>query len=204
MRRHWLVMAALSVSLAGCGVSKKTLPVEELDSKAGVYLKKKNPPRPKAAKPLPKSPAPTVSSKPSKAPVAAKKKEKNPALGKQVVRHAMNYLGVPYRLGGMDRKGMDCSGFTCRVYQEVGYSLPRTARLQWEKCQPLSLARVAEGDLIFFKEPRSKTITHVGIVIRTEPQVQFIHASSSRGVRIDYLDDAHWKKRFFGVRRCLP
>lgn len=205
MRRRWLVMISLGIGLCACGTSKKVLPVEELDLPKVLSHQKKKVRRPKDSKPKVKAPAQKTSpSRSSKAALGATKKEKKSELRRQVVRHAMSYLGVPYRLGGMDRKGIDCSGLTYKAYEKVGYHMPRTARLQWEKCQPLSLSQVAEGDLIFFKEPRSKRITHVGIVVRTAPQVEFIHASTSRGVRIDRLEDAHWKKRFVGVRRCLP
>lgn len=123
----------------------------------------------------------------------------------QVVEVARSYIGVPYKLGGMDRRGMDCSGLVCRVYHEAAnLSLPRTADAQAQQGQPIK-GKLQPGDLVFFQEPRAKKITHVGIVSRVEKEaVYFIHASTSKGVREDRLNDPYWQKRYAGARRLLP
>ncbi len=129
------------------------------------------------------------------------------ALSRQeaIVQTAKTYLGTPYQYGGTSRKGIDCSGLACRVYKEaVGLNLPRTADAQagMGKAVPLSQAR--PGDLVFFREPKAQKITHVGILISDGKEGRFIHASTSKGVREDSLQDPYWKSRLVTIRRVLP
>ncbi len=114
------------------------------------------------------------------------------------------YLGTPYRRGGGTRKGMDCSGFVRRIYQELfGVDLPYQARYQYhlgifEKVSPQNLKT---GDLIFFSATKNKKrINHVGIYLYDG---QFAHAIRKSGVTISSLSNPHWKSRFFDAKR-LP
>ncbi len=51
--------------------------------------------------------------------------------GKQIAKFACQYIGNKYVYGGTSlTEGTDCSGFTYRVYQHFGYSLPRTSYCQ--------------------------------------------------------------------------
>lgn len=85
-----------------------------------------------------------------------------------VVAQAQKYLGVPYLWGGTDpAKGLDCSGFTQRIYKDVGIDLPRTSSQQATSGQPVaSLADARPGDLVFFDHSPSRPgIDHVGVYI---------------------------------------
>lgn len=124
----------------------------------------------------------------------------------EVVKLARSYLGTPYRYGGMDRNGVDCSGLVCRVYLDAaGISLPRTAYDQALIGEPVKKEDLRPGDLVFFKEPHAARITHVGIVSAVEGgKVRFIHAASGRRrVVEDDLDHPHWKARYMGARRPI-
>ncbi|MGY1840528.1 MULTISPECIES: NlpC/P60 family protein [unclassified Modestobacter] len=88
--------------------------------------------------------------------------------GAEVVGAAQKYLGVPYRWGGTDPKsGLDCSGFTQRVYADLGVSIPRTSSQQATAGRPVaSLAEAQPGDLVFFDNSSSRAgIDHVGLYI---------------------------------------
>ncbi|MGY1748508.1 NlpC/P60 family protein [Modestobacter sp. SYSU DS0511] len=88
--------------------------------------------------------------------------------GAEVVGAAQKYLGVPYRWGGTDPKsGLDCSGFTQRVYADLGVSIPRTSAQQATAGRPVaSLAEAQPGDLVFFDNSGNRPgIDHVGLYI---------------------------------------
>jgi cell wall-associated NlpC family hydrolase len=75
-----------------------------------------------------------------------------PGDGNAVVRQARRYLGVPYLWGGTDpATGLDCSGFTQRVYADLGKQLPRTAAEQQHAGTPVhGLSNARPGDLLFW------------------------------------------------------
>jgi hypothetical protein len=88
--------------------------------------------------------------------------------GAEVVGAATRYLGVPYKWGGTDpATGLDCSGFTQRVYADLGISIPRTSSQQATAGRPVaSLAEAQAGDLVFFDNSSSRAgIDHVGIYL---------------------------------------
>ncbi len=107
------------------------------------------------------------------------------------------WYGTNYRLGGFSEQGVDCSGFTKMLYQEV-YSkeLARTSVEQHKNAnREKTHDNAKEGDLVFFKQ-RSKRINHVGVYLGN---TYFIHASTSHGVMISSLTEAHWQKSFAGI-----
>ena len=111
---------------------------------------------------------------------------------------ALALRGTPYRNGGTDPNGFDCSGFTQYVFGQYGVRLPREVRDQFEVGATVKPAEVAAGDLLFFATS-GRHATHVGIAIDGD---QFIHAPSSTGVvRVERLSQPYWMHRFVGARR---
>nr|WP_204331737.1 NlpC/P60 family protein [Geodermatophilus sabuli] len=86
---------------------------------------------------------------------------------RSVVTQAQKYLGVPYLWGGTDpAKGLDCSGFTQRVFDDLGIDLPRTSSQQATAGRPVaSLSEARPGDLVFFDHSSRPGIDHVGIYV---------------------------------------
>lgn len=114
-----------------------------------------------------------------------------------IIETARSYLGTPYRYGGMSRLGVDCSGLMCLSYQAVNKSLPRTSKAMAESGRTVTKEELEPGHLVFFDAKNGHSINHVGMVVASaNGEVQFIHASSSAGVRIDRLEDPYWSKRF--------
>jgi cell wall-associated NlpC family hydrolase len=115
-----------------------------------------------------------------------------------LVRTALDFLGAPYRDGGSDPSGFDCSGFVQWVFGRHGLAMPREVRDQYEVGRKIDLADVQQGDLLFF-ETVARGATHVGIALGSG---RFVHAPSSRGVvRVEPYTASYWARRFLGARR---
>lgn len=112
----------------------------------------------------------------------------------------ISYLGVPYVYGGTSRKGVDCSGFTSRVYSTAAdVALPRSTREQFTVGTKVPRGELRFGDLVFFNTT-GKSPSHVGIYIEDD---LFAHASVSDGVTFSSLESEYYKKRFVGARRVV-
>jgi cell wall-associated NlpC family hydrolase len=111
---------------------------------------------------------------------------------------ALGYRGVPYRDGGSDPSGFDCSGFVQWVFAQHGLRLPREVRDQYDLGSTVDRAAVRPGDLVFFQTV-SRGASHVGIALGGN---EFVHAPSSRGVvRVESYATDYWKQRYIGARR---
>ncbi|MEE1676347.1 NlpC/P60 family protein [Agarivorans aestuarii] len=107
------------------------------------------------------------------------------------------WQGTPYRLGGTNKAGVDCSAFVQHLYIDVyNKTLPRTTELQLSQGTAVSLSQVQTGDLIFFKT--SYKVRHVGVVY---DQNHFLHASTSKGVIFSRIDNVYWAPRIIAIKR---
>jgi cell wall-associated NlpC family hydrolase len=140
--------------------------------------------------PFPRPGGPAVGSSPASSEAAA--------LGWTIVEQALALRGAPYAPGGTGPDRFDCSGLVQYVYASAGIDLPRTVRGQRGAAQPIALAAVQPGDLLFFKTEGRKP-SHVAIAIGDGT---FVHAPNARGeVRVESLSSAYWRARFDSARR---
>ena len=121
---------------------------------------------------------------------------------------AMSHIGARYRSGSKGPKAFDCSGFTSYVFRQVeGTEIGCSSRDQYARNIPVSRSEMQRCDLVFFTSPSSgRNVGHVGIVVDVDPinrTFNFIHASSSEGVKISNSNDGFYARRFIGVRRVL-
>jgi cell wall-associated NlpC family hydrolase len=100
--------------------------------------------------------------------------------------------------GGESFGGVDCSGFVQAVFRHNGIELPRTADAQFEVGRHVPGAGLQPGDLVFF-QTYAEGASHVGIYLGGG---QFVHASSSNGVRVDSMSESYYASRFIGARRA--
>jgi lipoprotein Spr len=113
-----------------------------------------------------------------------------------------HWLSKPYKFGGNNEFGIDCSAFTKRLYKDVyGIKIPRTCYGQYHSTKRIKLSDIIIGDIIFFKSKLSPSGWHCGIYIGNN---QFIHAANSRDrVKISCLLDDLYFKNFKGAGRVI-
>lgn len=111
------------------------------------------------------------------------------------------WLGAPYLLGGVDRRGIDCSAFVREVFREsINVELPRNSRAQFGVGTKVEQSGLSAGDLIFFDTMDRGQVTHVGVYLGDG---EFAHASSSRGVVRDKLAGRYYQRAYWGSKRIL-
>lgn len=106
-------------------------------------------------------------------------------LRQQIVDYAMQFLGNRYISGGTSLEGgTDCSGFTCFIYKDFGYSIDRTPAGQYNSAgRTISYSEIQPGDIICYG---NGTCTHVAIYIGNG---QIIHSANSRKGVVIYEAD---------------
>lgn len=122
-----------------------------------------------------------------------------PAIG-ALIEEAVRWLGVPYKYGGNDKHGVDCSGLTSQVFlKSLNVKMPRTSREQQQWCDNIKKDNLLPGDLVFFATGSNRNrVSHVGIYIGNG---DIIHASSSRGVIVSSLGETYYMKRYHSSGR---
>ncbi|MAD59349.1 MAG: hypothetical protein CMB81_03355 [Flammeovirgaceae bacterium] len=136
----------------------------------------------------------------------SQKKLSNQRKVSKVIGEARTYIGTPYKWGGNDKRGIDCSGLLVRSFESIGMKIPRTTSQQIDIGKKVSLKKSKEGDLVFFAFGKSRRkVTHVGILsnVYGQKDIDFIHASSSRGVIETQLIKDYYLKRIRQVKRIF-
>jgi peptidoglycan DL-endopeptidase CwlO len=171
MSRHGtLMLAVISLVSAGCA------------STGGV-------PRP--------FPAPAGSALP-RDPAGVETSIDRPTNGYAIAGTALSLRGSPYRNGGSDPTGFDCSGFVWYVFGQHGIRVPRTVGEQFREGTEVHSDALQAGDLVFFSTD-APGVSHVGMAIGGD---EFVHAPSSRGdVRVERFSSRYWSARYIGARR---
>lgn len=114
---------------------------------------------------------------------------------------ATRFLGFRYARGGTGGGGFDCSGFTMRVFQQMGIRLPHSAAAQWRMGSAVSSRNLQPGDLVFFNTT-GRVASHVGVYVGDGLMA---NANSYHGRTIiePLFGNPYWANRFVGARRVL-
>ena len=117
-----------------------------------------------------------------------------------IISASKPWMGTPYKYGGVDFRGVDCSAFVQSVFQQVfNKKIPRTTGLMYQQGNIVRGGGLVCGDLVFFKNVRGRAgVDHVGIYIGNK---KFIHASTSRGVVISDLASNYYSSHYVAARR---
>lgn len=106
------------------------------------------------------------------------------------------WVGTRYRMGGTTRAGIDCSAFMQTTFiKAFGVNLPRSTAEQRYVGKSINKSELKVGDLVFFRKNH-----HVGVYIGNN---QFMHASTSKGVTVESLNDNYWARTYTQSRRVL-
>jgi lipoprotein Spr len=109
------------------------------------------------------------------------------------------WMGVPYQYGGMNKHGVDCSGFVSILMKEVyGIRVARSTRDQYKQGRKIARNRLRKGDLVFFDLFPQRGVDHVGFYLGNGT---FIHAGTTTGVVISELGDNYYRKYYYGACR---
>lgn len=93
----------------------------------------------------------------------------------QIVKTALSYLGSPYRWGGKNTSGIDCSGLCFMAYFLCGLPLYRDAQADARYVKKIPFSQIKPADLIYYNG-------HVTMYIGLG---NYIHSSATLGgVRI--------------------
>jgi cell wall-associated NlpC family hydrolase len=116
---------------------------------------------------------------------------------------AIAQIGVPYRYGGNDRDGFDCSGLVQYVYAQSGVELPRSTAEMMKIGARIAYSNARVGDLLFYTfRDRKHPSMHVAIYLGDD---WMVHAPSSGGqVTKIRTDEKPWPKRYVAAVRILP
>lgn len=122
----------------------------------------------------------------------------NTALVKETLYHQYNqWKNTKYRMGGLSRNGIDCSGFVHVTFKtKLGVVLPRSTEFQVQLGETVAKDQLRAGDLVFFKTGIKDR--HVGVYLENG---RFLHASTSQGVTISGLNESYWKSAYWKAKR---
>lgn len=118
----------------------------------------------------------------------------------KLIQYIDSWYGTPYRYGGNDKNGIDCSAFVQTFMQYIyGIALARISAEQYRQSKRIDKEDLEEGDLVFFiTRGRRAGVSHVGIYLCNN---KFVHASTSGGVMISDLAEPYYQQHYSGAGR---
>lgn len=123
--------------------------------------------------------------------------------GEELIEYGLQFIGTPYVWGGTNLEGgVDCSGFTQKVFEAFDIDISRVSYMQASDGKEIKKGELRTGDLIFFDTSgvNNGNISHVGIYMGEN---QFIHSESSKGVTISNLSSNYYTRNYVKAIRVL-
>jgi cell wall-associated NlpC family hydrolase len=120
-----------------------------------------------------------------------------------LIAFASKFIGTPYRWGGTQPSGFDCSGFALYIFKKFGYNLPRVSGAQVQVGKEVKESEAQAGDLAYYGY--KGYYSHTAIVYDTNPKhgVRVIHATLW-GVAITALHfDPYSGHKLLNIKRVI-
>ncbi len=122
-----------------------------------------------------------------------------------ILRQAVELTGTPYRSGGMNPGGFDCSGFVVYLYRPALPDIPRISKHIAGIGKSVAARQWRPGDLLFYATGADPDqINHVAIWYSENQIIHSISGGPETGVVITPADSRYWKNRYVLARRVLP
>jgi cell wall-associated NlpC family hydrolase len=124
----------------------------------------------------------------------------------RIIQLALAQVGKPYVWGAKGPEQFDCSGLVTWLYAQIGIRIPVGTAGQWPQMQPVTIADLQPGDLVFMDTEGAGRVTHVGMLagdLNGDGQWDMVHAANpALGVRVDYniFQSAYYAARIVGFR----
>ena len=117
-----------------------------------------------------------------------------------MVRTALAYLGTPYRWGGDDPSGFDCSGLVIECLRSAGLmeQIDLSADELYRKLRPHEIENPDKGNLVFWLNP-SGLAYHVGLCLDPWHQI-----SAGGGDRSTLTSSDAWERNAYVRIRPIP
>jgi cell wall-associated NlpC family hydrolase len=151
-----------------------------------------------------------ISNKKTDAPlvgVKSKNKVVNIPSRDDIIKYAEIFQSIPYKWGGEDSAGFDCSGLVLKVMRKYGYNFNHGAKDQSELGFDVSRQDLKPGDLVFFGKKYSNgrcKIDHVAIAHTVSKDTLIVIHSTSKGVNIQELkENDYWGKKILFYRNII-
>ncbi len=113
-------------------------------------------------------------------------------VGVEAARIAYAQVGIPYRYGGANPEGFDCSGLVHYAYDRAGKAVPRTTSALKQATRRVDERALLPGDILFFNV--AGKLGHVGIYL---DDGRFVHApQTGRTVSVESLDSPFYRQAF--------
>ena len=123
----------------------------------------------------------------------------------KVLAIAGKYERTPYRYGGADRSGIDCSGLVYVSFKEaLSVTIPRSAKGLYTWSEKISVDMLQPGDLVFFSTDNTGTVSHVGLYAGGDRFIHSASAGTKTGVIYSGMAESYWARTFYGAGRALP
>ncbi|EPG64502.1 C40 family peptidase [Leptospira wolffii] len=116
----------------------------------------------------------------------------------ELYRGAFQWYGTPHKDNGKDESGIDCSTLASKLVQKAySKNISGSSENIAEQVKSISESSLKEGDLVFFNI-YGKKISHMGVYLKDR---KFVHASVTKGVTVNSLDEEYYKTRFVRAGR---